>query len=217
MGSFGLNVMILMGFAVAWSLAAALLGSFPGDLEISRSLQRIDYVWFKNLMGVGDFAGNEWLICGSLAVVLSILIIKRRYVVGLTLMMTGAMYVITPLLKVMIARPRPNNDLISVLGEWHGFGYPSGHAISAVLVLGAVIVFAPMIVGKSRLSVLVLRVFALVFILIVSLSRIYLGAHWSSDVIGSILIASFFITCAWYLLRIFGECDDRDPDNLGAD
>ena len=48
MGSFGLNVIILMGFAVAWSLATALLGSFPGDLEISRSLQRIDYVWFKN-------------------------------------------------------------------------------------------------------------------------------------------------------------------------
>ena len=216
MGSFRLNVMILMGFAVAWSLAAALLESFPGDLAISRSLQRINYVWFENLMRFGNFAGNEWLIGGLLAVVSSILIIKRRYVVGLTVVMTGAMYVITPLLKVIIARPRPTNDLISVLGEWHGFGYPSGHAISAALVLGAVIIFAPMLVGKSRLHVLSLRVFASSLILIVSLSRIYFGAHWFSDVIGSILIASFFITCAWYLLRLFGECDGRGPDNLGA-
>jgi membrane-associated phospholipid phosphatase len=85
-------------------------------------------------------------------------------------------------LKTVIERPRPPNPLVATSGA----SYPSGHAIGiSVTAIGIVIALLPP--GRRRLRWELLAAF-LTFL--IALSRVYLRAHWLSDVIGGSLIGS---------------------------
>ncbi len=82
-------------------------------------------------------------------------------------------YLVASLLKILIARERP--DLFSV--EETGFSFPSGHAIA---------VFAPFILIKENFPRV--KVYWLVLAFLVLFSRVYLGVHYLSDIIGGAFI-----------------------------
>lgn len=65
-------------------------------------------------------------------------------------------------------------------------GFPSGHAFGAVLFFGLVWWLAPML-ARSRLACRAVRALALRLILATGYSRVLVGAHWPSDVIGGYL------------------------------
>jgi len=65
---------------------------------------------------------------------------------------------------------------------WEDFSYPSGHAARAIFL--AILLF---FVVKRRVWVMVTLV---LFVILISISRIYLGHHWLSDVIGGLILGS---------------------------
>ncbi|WP_417215614.1 phosphatase PAP2 family protein [Arthrobacter sp.] len=89
--------------------------------------------------------------------------------------------------KVLIDRPRPpltvTHALVPELGT---DSFPSGHTeLAAALVLAAVLVIATS--GRHRLLI---GVAGGAFVLVVAASRLYLGVHYPSDVLGSLLVAT---------------------------
>jgi undecaprenyl-diphosphatase len=121
-----------------------------------------------------------WALRGG-AIVL--LLFRRRYLqfsAFLAAIITSELC-IGPL-KAAIERPRPPNPLV----ETSGYSYPSGHAIAiAVTAIGLVVALLPP--GRRRLR---WELLAAGFMFLISLSRVYLRAHWLTDVIGGSLIGS---------------------------
>ncbi|MBI2855948.1 MAG: phosphatase PAP2 family protein, partial [Chloroflexi bacterium] len=100
---------------------------------------------------------------------------------------------INPVLKVLIERPRPAEDLIRVWQDNTGLGFPSGHAFTAVVLFGLAFYLAPALV-PGRWAIALLRTLSASMILLIGLSRVYLGAHWPSVVLGGFVYGAIVLT-----------------------
>lgn len=88
------------------------------------------------------------------------------------------------LVKLAVARPRPVVD--HVVATAFGKSFPSGHAMSSTVVYGALLVALLPMVRRGRRPVVVGLAIALV--LLVGTSRLLLGVHFLSDVIGGYVL-----------------------------
>jgi undecaprenyl-diphosphatase len=108
----------------------------------------------------------------------------------------GAGSLMNSLLKILIARPRPSDDLVQILAQFRHKSFPSGH-VSFFIELFGFLFFLTYVLLKPkplrRVSFVVLGA----LISMVGVSRVYMGAHWPSDVAGAYLSGGM-----WLLLMI---------------
>lgn len=96
---------------------------------------------------------------------------------------------INNIVKVIVRRPRP--EYITVVENT--FSYPSGHTMASVTLYGFLIYF----ILKSKISKTYKIVFSIILgiiPLLVGISRIYLGAHYFSDVFGGALLSIMLLS-----------------------
>lgn len=192
---------LLLVAAVLLSVSAAGDGVLPGDAEVARVVQEALLPWARGLAEAVNGLGRAWP--GAVLVTLpvaAVLTWRRCFpeaaVVAATLPLRG----INPLLKAAIDSPRPTGDLVRVLERADGLGFPSGHAAGAMLLYGAVIAVAPALTPARR-GVAAIRAAAALMILLAGLSRIAVGAHWPSDVLGGYLWGGVLLAALLWLAR----------------
>ncbi|ADC50669.1 phosphoesterase PA-phosphatase related protein [Alkalihalophilus pseudofirmus OF4] len=91
-------------------------------------------------------------------------------------------------LKMTIKRERPESSLIVE----SGYSYPSAHTMAAVSLYGMIIY----LLWKHTSTVtarIILITFGVSMILMIAFSRIYLGVHYASDIIGGVLLSSLWL------------------------
>jgi undecaprenyl-diphosphatase len=128
-----------------------------------------------------NFLGGT--ICNwTIRIVVIIVLIRRRQWLSLSAFVLAIVVseaMIGPM-KALYDRPRPPDGLVGTSGA----SFPSGHAVGgAVTAVGLVIVLLPP--GHSRW---VWERRAAVYASLMALSRVYLGAHWLSDVVAGVLL-----------------------------
>jgi membrane-associated phospholipid phosphatase len=134
---------------------------------------------FQVLTYLGDF--YLWVIFAAIYLLYAYFRSRKQpgsaIELGIFLVITTAL---TYFLKVAFARPRPNCSGISVYSEdlISSFSYPSGHVSRAT---GAFLVLSRGSRTKESLAVIAVS--------LVSLSRIILGAHYLTDVVGGIFLS----------------------------
>jgi undecaprenyl-diphosphatase len=129
------------------------------------------------------------LIVLPVMVLLSLaLLLQRKYIQAVSFW--GGFLVtrlVTDGLKYFIARPRPGlNELGYIPPGWDALSFPSGHTTSACFVYGFLLLLGlrSSLSAPLRQAAVVLTVFIVV---LVGMSRILLGMHFPSDVIGGLL------------------------------
>ncbi|OHA25953.1 MAG: hypothetical protein A3C06_01880 [Candidatus Taylorbacteria bacterium RIFCSPHIGHO2_02_FULL_46_13] len=175
-------------------IASVLLGLFV--IHPENFLQSIDLSLYQTLYPPSSTSLITLMLCitafGSATVVtvlsliaLGVLSIRRWWFeVIVWVSALGATELFTFILKNIILRARPLVHLV----EASGGSYPSGHATSATVLYILVFLFlVPLLRHKTARSLCSLCCFVL--IATVALSRLILGAHWLSDIVGSMLLA----------------------------
>ena len=94
-------------------------------------------------------------------------------------------------LKLIVRRHRPFVDGWFV--DWSGYSFASGHTIGATLLYGQLALFIVPLLKKIYLRRAVVAM-AVAFVLIVGFSRIALGAHYFTDVLGGIILGNLWLS-----------------------
>lgn len=109
--------------------------------------------------------------------------------------------------KVLVNRPRPVLD--NPLAHAYGKSFPSGHAMSSTIVYGALLlVFLPVVPRRRRWIAVTATV---TLVLLIAASRIALGVHFLSDVLGGLVLGLAWLTASVAAFRVWRTERGRAP------
>jgi len=171
---------------------------FPGDVTISQWLQGIDSTWFKPIMQYAPYIVGLGVVVG-----LQLWLRSRWRAFIFIAIDTAAAGLISWLLKLLVSRPRPDAGLVQIMVGTQGLSFPSGHMAMATAIGGFIFYLAPRLVRKTT-AIWLLRALLVLSILSVGMSRIYLGAHWFSDVMGGLFLGALLLYPAIVLYKKWG-------------
>ncbi len=178
----GLFAFVLIGWGVGELLLSVLASA---DLNAVRDIAAERSGTVTQVARVVTWAGSAFLLVPLTLIIY--LVLDRtglpREALAVAFSLGGAM-LITALVKLLVARPRPPVEHLQAVTSW---SFPSGHATQA----GAFwfsLVFAMPAAGTSPKLTRVAAGVALLIVLAVAASRVYLGVHYPSDVVAGLLL-----------------------------
>jgi undecaprenyl-diphosphatase len=185
---------------------------FPGDLRLTLLFQDIQSGTLDSIMAWVSDLTEGWPAAGLIAAgSIATWCCLGKLKAGLVLM-TGLSSPIYSGLKLIVDRPRPTPDLVRVFELEHGNSFPSGHAFFAIVFWGLLAYFAFTRWQRRGLRILLLSSAVLV-ILWIGASRVYLGVHWPSDVLGGYVTGAVFLTTLIWLDRTWQRrLETRSPE-----
>jgi undecaprenyl-diphosphatase len=169
------------------------------------------------LMNTLTDMGSSMVIVPVFVVVMAGLLWKRRFGSALFLgVASGGALLLNATMKLIFERPRPQLSWAQVLPD---YSFPSGHTMNGVVFYVALAVIAWSILGR-RVGLVSLGL-AVVLGIGIGVSRIYLGYHYLTDVVGGLLAglawllivgAAFHVRPTWWLWGRASPDGAGDPD-----
>jgi membrane-associated phospholipid phosphatase len=196
----GALVLVAGAFAVLTFLVKT-MPSFAIDLQITRAIQLLNFPAFALLMELVSWPGF-----GPQSMIITALIVLVIYGFGLhweavaALVATLFSTAINLLVKDLVARPRPAADLINVVASLNDYSFPSQHVMFYLVFFGFIGFLAFSLLKPSIKRSLLMAFFGGLVVLI-GVSRIYLGEHWASDVLGAYLLGSLTLVATIQFYR----------------
>jgi undecaprenyl-diphosphatase len=162
----------------------------PDDLS-----KPIGPAWLEGALLDLTALGGSTVLGLVIFAVVGFLLLQTRYRTALVVALTSISgELVSTLLKQAFNRPRPS--VVPHLRDVYTMSFPSGHAMESAIVyltLGAILMRAT----ESRLTKLYCLGMAMLLTLLVGISRVYLGVHYPTDVIGGWMIGFVWASVCW--------------------
>jgi membrane-associated phospholipid phosphatase len=201
---FQTALVLLAGAFVVLTFFVKTMPSFAIDLQITKAVQFINFPYFASFMRLVSWPGFV-----PQSVIITALVISLIYSFGLqwesVMALIAAIFStgINQLAKDLIQRPRPTPSLVTVFAKLTDYSFPSGHVMFYIGFYGFIGFLAFSLLKPSLKRSFLLAFFGGLVILI-GASRIYLGQHWASDVLGAYLLGSLTLE-AYIQIYLWGK------------
>jgi undecaprenyl-diphosphatase len=195
--AFGAAIVALLGLAATQIAAVAEL-----DLAAVREVHERTAGWLTEVVFVISHFGSTPIAIGFTAGAVATLALSRHWHAALALALSvGLTQVVVTAVKLLVSRPRPDEDLS--MSDPSGASFPSAHSATAVAAyLMLALVATKAMPDRFRKPVLVC---AVLIVLAIGASRIYLGAHYPTDVLAGWLTGGALVLFSWaFALRLPG-------------
>jgi undecaprenyl-diphosphatase len=156
--------------------------------------------------------GSQKVLSPVVAVVVVLLVLRRRFSLAAFLIVAwGGALLLYSLIKLFVQRSRPPSDIW--LTHVGATSFPSGHATQSLATFGALALVGA--VWRPSARALAITV-AIALAIGVAWSRVYLGVHWTTDVIAGLLIgASWLAITNW--LRPAADAIEQRASRRGSE
>ena len=182
--------------------------AFAIDLQITKAIQSLNFPLFGTFMSLVSWFGfvPQSMVIAGLLIIL-IIGFGLHWEAVITLISVVLSTTINLLVKNLVQRPRPAPGQITVFDTLNSYSFPSGHVMFYIGLFGFLGFLAFSLLKPSFKRGLLLVIFGSLVALI-GVSRIYLGEHWASDVLGSYLLGSLLLVATiqiyvWGKTRFF--------------
>lgn len=136
--------------------------------------------------GITFFGGIIWLL---ILTIILVIFIKNKKIKILICSNLVIITLLNQVLKFILERPRPTE--YRIINET-GYSFPSGHSMVSMAFYGFLIYLIYKYVKNKYLKIFSICGMSLLIVMI-GISRIYLGVHYTSDVIGGFLISISYL------------------------
>ena len=187
-----LFVISLLIFAVLFTIMAtnsALIQPTDNAIRVLVNAHRstVANTFWMNFTQI--FNSKETIMWIVITIILSWIMTSRPFVVQVTITLLSGIF-LNHFFKSIIKRPRPSAN---ILMHYSGYSFPSGHSCAAALVLGCLVLLTWHVSQRKWLNYLI-TVFFVCLAVTVGFSRVYVGAHYPSDVIGVLCLGTTLVT-----------------------
>jgi membrane-associated phospholipid phosphatase len=211
-----LITVLLMVAAVALSVFLALAayvmsrhGEVPVDVRIENFVRAHRTGWLVVTMKTITWLGSNVVLIPVVLGAASWFLLKRGdsgSAIELVVALVGSI-ILYDIAKAVVHRARPP-AIYRVGYNFSGASFPSGHSTSAIAVWGMLAFLLALRASPRRRKGLLVG--AVVLIVAIGTSRIYIGAHWPTDVIGG-----FALGGAWFAGLVALDLSMRRPQGVG--
>lgn len=193
---------LLLIIFIIFSIAVFFTPYFNLDLLISQKIQNISSPLFANFMWFVSSLGNQPLIVIVVGVISLLLYLFKLKTAAIFCPLSVAGSALTgSLIKIFINRSRPSSDYVRVMVSLSDKSYPSGHVLAFTVLFGFLVYLLIKKIGY-KVQAILLSTILITLIFAIGISRIYLGAHWASDVLGGYLLGTI---CLIITIRLYNS------------
>jgi undecaprenyl-diphosphatase len=168
------------------------------------------------MLALTHFGGGRPMLVLCVLAMLALVLAKRPRDAAFVGLAGGGAAALNWLLKLAFQRARPEAPFLVALPD--SFSFPSGHAMGSTGVLASLLVVAHVVGLKPFQRVLAITC-TLTLIVGIGASRVYLGVHYPSDVIGGQLAGAGLVSAltGWFYPRLLpGEASGEQPPEPGV-
>lgn len=195
---------LCIGFGILFGYVATTIGNdsiVDFDKTIISAVQGLEAPWLTVIMRFFTWVGSAYVVAPVTLIGILLLYFKlNRHAQAylLTVVIVGTV-TLNGLLKIYFKRERPE---IHRILDANGFSFPSGHtmmAFSLYAILGYIIWRNV----KTRAGRFIIVLLATVMTVLIGGSRIYLGVHFPSDIVGGLLASGLWVTISIMVYSFF--------------
>jgi len=188
------------------------------DEQILRSLRNavdpgrpIGPTWVEGVLFDITALGSPVVLGLVVLVITGYLLLEARYVTAAIVLATSISgEILNETLKIFFERPRPT--VVPHLRDVVTASFPSGHAMESAIIyltLGALL----MRVVEGRITKIYCMAMAMLLTLLVGVSRVFLGVHYPSDVLGGWMLGFFWAAVTLLATRRFERTVDQEREH----